>query len=419
MNSAKTILMTAIGSHGDVLPQIAIGRALKARGHRVEMFVSAFFAPLVEAAGLTVHPGGTVEEYENLLRNPDTHHPIRAFRRFAELLGPYCLPMLEGMRAQVEPGNTILVTGLLGVVPRLLQELDGVPCVMLHLAPATFRSRHQLSRMLPYDSLPHLPGWMRPPMWRLSDLLLDHAILPMVNPPRAQLGLPPVKRFFHEWIHGADLQLGLFPAWFAEPQPDWPGNTVLTGFPFADSGEGACLPEAVQRFLDAGEPPVAFSAGTATAANREFFAASAEACRQSGRRGILLTHRPEQLPAQLPAGVANFDYVPFATLLPKLAAFVHHGGIGSTAQALRAGVPQLIRPMAFDQFDNARRAERLGVAAEILPFRYRPATVAAALERLIDTPAVRARSSALTARMQGESGIASACDAILACRKQS
>lgn len=412
---SKTILMTAIGSHGDVLPQIAIGRALKARGHRVEIFVSPFFAPLVEAAGLVAHPGGTVEEYENLLRDPDTHHPIRAFRRFAELLGPYTLPMLEAMRARVEPGNTILVTGLLGVVPRLLQEIDGIPCVTLHLAPAGFRSRYQVSRMLPYDSLPHLPGWMRPSMWWLSDLLLDHAILPMVNPARAELGLPPVKRFFHEWIHGADRQLGLFPDWFAEAQPDWPENTVLTGFPLSDAGEGAVLPEAVQHFLAAGAPPVAFSAGTATAANRDFFAASAESCRQSGRRGILLTHRPEQLPAQLPEGVVHFDYVPFAALLPRLAAFVHHGGIGSTAQALRAGVPQLIRPMAFDQFDNSARVQRLGVAEEILPWRYRPATVAAALSRLIDDTSRRQRCGELAQRLQNEDGIAAACDAILSC----
>lgn len=414
MNPAKTILMTAIGSHGDVLPQIAIGRALKARGHRVELFVSAFFVSLVEAAGLTAHPGGTVEEYENLLRDPDTHHPIRAFRRFAELLGPYALPMLEAMRARVEPGNTILVTGLLGVVPRLLQEIDGIPCVTLHLAPAGFRSRHQVSRMLAYDSLPHLPGWMRAPMWWLSDLLLDHAILPMINPARADLGLPPVKRFFHEWIHGADRQLALFPEWFAPAQPDWPGNTLLTGFPLTAAGQDAALPEAVQRFLDAGPPPVAFSAGTATAANRKFFEVSAEACQRAGRRGILLTHRLEQLPERLPEGVVHFDYVPFAALLPRLAAFVHHGGIGSTAQALRAGVPQLIRPMAFDQFDNSVRAQRLGVAEEVLPALYRPARVAAALERLTSDPAVQARCRATARRMEGEDGVAAACDAILA-----
>lgn len=414
MNASRTILMTAIGSHGDVLPQIAIGQALKARGHRVELFVSAFFAPLVEAAGLTVHPGGTVEEYLDLLRNPDTHHPIRAFRRFAELLGPYCLPMLEEMRARVEPGNTILVTGILGVVPRLLQEIDGIPCVTLHTAPAGFRSRHQVSRMLPYDSLPHLPGWMRPPMWWLSDLLLDPAILPMVNPARAKLGLPPVQRFFHRWVHGATRQLAMFPQWFAEAQPDWPSNTRLTGFPLPALQADQALPEAVQRFLDAGPPPVAFSAGTATAANREFFEISAEACRQSGRRGILLTHRPEQLPATLPEGVVHFDYVSFDALLPRVAAFVHHGGIGSTAQALRAGVPQLIRPMAFDQFDNSIRAQRLGVAAEILPGRYRPARVAAALAALIDDPAVRLHGREQAQRLAGEDGVAAACEAILA-----
>lgn len=406
-------LMTALGSHGDVLPQIAIGKALRERGHEVELFTSPYFAPQLEAAGLKLHPVGSRDDYVALLRNPDTHHPIRAFRLFADMLGPLFIPMLESMRKAVVPGQTMLIAGVWGVVARTLQETDGLPCVTLHMAPAVFRSRHQLSRMLAYDSLPYSPGWMRPALWRLGDVVLDPAILPMINPGRERLGLPSVKRFFHHWLHGADLQLGLFSENFGQPQPDWPANTRLTGFVFDDDRAPAVLPDAVEDFLAAGETPIGFTAGTATAANRDFFAASIAACQRAGRRGILLTHRPEQLPKHLPEGIVHFDYVPFAALLPRLAAFVHHGGIGSTAQALRAGVPQLIRPMAFDQFDNARRAERLGVAKEILPFRYRPAPVAKALEQLIASPDVQHACRQAAQDLVGEDGVEAACEAIL------
>jgi UDP:flavonoid glycosyltransferase YjiC (YdhE family) len=89
--------------------------------------------------------------------------------------------------------------------------------------------------------------------------------------------------------------------------------------------------------------------------------------------------------------VVHFGYVPFADLLPRLAAFVHHGGIGTTSQALRAGVPQLIRPMAYDQLDNSRRAQKLGVAIELLPSRYDAERAAEALDRLLRDSALRQR----------------------------
>lgn len=132
------------------------------------------------------------------------------------------------------------------------------------------------------------------------------------------------------------------------------------------------------------------AAGTANVSSQAFFEASVQACQLSGRRGLLLTQEATQLPAMLPPHVAHFGCVPFQALLPRLAALVHHGGIGTTSQALRAGTPQLVRPMGFDQFDNARRAVTLGVARQLLPRRYQPAAVVRALDELTTQPSVRA-----------------------------
>jgi UDP:flavonoid glycosyltransferase YjiC (YdhE family) len=207
----------------------------------------------------------------------------------------------------------------------------------------------------------------------------------------------------------------MFPEWFAAAQPDWPSGLQLTGFPLYDHGQGAPLPSDVETFLQAGDPPVAFTAGTANASSHAFFETSARACELAGRRGLLITQDARQLPATLPQGVAHFSYVPFKALLPRLAAFVHHGGIGTTSQALLAGVPQLVRPMGFDQFDNASRVVRLGVAKQLLPRRYRPDTVARMLDTLTRDAALQARCRVMAQRMAGEaSGVSTACDALLA-----
>ncbi|WP_167086711.1 glycosyltransferase [Massilia frigida] len=157
---------------------------------------------------------------------------------------------------------------------------------------------------------------------------------------------------------------------------------------------------------------MAFTSGTANATSHVFYAASAEACRLSGKRGILITPHTAQLPAALPPGVAHADYVSFKALLPRVAAFVHHGGIGSTSQALAAGVPQLIQPMAFDQFDNASRALRLGVARCIAPKRYTASAVADQLKRLTADQALTARCKAVAAMTAASAGVGEACDLV-------
>jgi len=407
------ILIAAAGSHGDVLPFIALGKALQARGHEVRVYAGAYFAPLAQRAGLSFRGLGSAEAYTALLRNPDLMRPIKGFRLVAEAALEALPESYAALREDSGSGQTLVVASVLAFAAPLLRETHGVPYATVHLAPNVFRSRHQMSRMMPGDVVPYLPGWLRPSQWWWHDrLVLDPIFMTGLNRFRAGLGLAPVHRFM-QWIHQADVQLAAFPDWFAPAQPDWPPAVKLTGFPCYDQGEELPLSEPLQSFLAASEPPVAFSAGTATAAARDFFATSIAACQRAQRRGILLTHRPEQLPDNLPAGFLHVDYAPFSTLLPRLAAFVHHGGIGSTAAALRAGVPQLIRPMAFDQFDNSLRTQRLGVAEEILPWRYRPARAAAALNRLIDDASRRQRCRELAQRLQHEDGVAATCDAII------
>jgi UDP:flavonoid glycosyltransferase YjiC (YdhE family) len=269
--------------------------------------------------------------------------------------------------------------------------------------------------MGPLGHLERVPTVVKRLIWRWMDRrFLDPLFAASFNTLRVEKGLAPVTRPFHSWIHEGDLTMGLFPSWFAPPQPDWPAGLELAGFPLYDHGDDAPLPSAVQDFLDAGEPPVAFTAGTANASSHAFFDASIRACQQSGRRGLLLTQDAAQLPAALPSGVASFGYVPFKSLLPRLAALVHHGGIGTTSQALLAGVPQLVRPMGFDQFDNARRVLTLGVAKQLLPRQYQAARIVQVLDELTEDAPTRARCAELATTLAGErSGVEVAADAVL------
>jgi UDP:flavonoid glycosyltransferase YjiC (YdhE family) len=170
------------------------------------------------------------------------------------------------------------------------------------------------------------------------------------------------------------------------------------------------LRDEVQDFLAAGPPPIAFSPGSANRAAHSFFAAAVDACDRLGQRGILLTKYDDQLPACLPPTV--FGFVPLSKLLPRTAALVHHGGIGSCAQGLAAGIPQLVQPMSYDQFDNSRRLIRLGVAGEVSVQEFSGRAVANALAPLLDSPTVAACCDELAAQCNGSVALAAACDAL-------
>jgi rhamnosyltransferase subunit B len=160
----------------------------------------------------------------------------------------------------------------------------------------------------------------------------------------------------------------------------------------------------VEEFLEAGDPPLVFTAGSAMMQARQFFHVSAEVCRAAGRRGLLLTQFPEQLPAALPSGVRHFDYVPFSMVLPRCAALIHHGGIGTTARAIAAGLPQLVVPTSHDQPDNAVRIRRLGIGDFILPKAYTKARVIEKFDRLM-SPAVRENCQRRAADLVGSQSL--------------
>ncbi len=386
-----TALVIGIGSAGDVHANVALSIELQRRGHRVVFAASPVFESVAKRAGLEMIPLGTREEYEEALRDPYLWDPFRSFSVVARrLIIPSIRPIYRIIEDLSRSGDLTVTAPFTAFGARIAREKLGVRLVTIHLQPVTIRSEHNP----PVFGFPHIIGRLPRPLrrlylWAVDRNVVDPLLAPAVNSFRGELGLPPVHRFFNGWVHSPDLVLGLFPDWFAPPQPDWPPNIHLTGFPLYDEAGTRPPAEGLAAFLKDPDPPVVFTAGSAHAASARFFCESLEACRAGGYRGILLTQFPALLPEQLPDSVRHFEYVPFSTVLPHAAAFVHHGGIGTTAQALSAGVPQLVVPFAHDQPDHAVRVRRLGVGDYLVPRRYEAASAVRSLRRLLDSGEIR------------------------------
>jgi len=347
-----------------------------------------------------------------MIRNPRIWHPLHGTRTIIDLaIRPLLEPVYRSILDHQTPGQTLICGSSLAFGARVAQEAQGIPLVSVHLSPMLFRSDFEGPR-LPVLPVHRGPAWFRRLQWRLIDGVSDRVICPWLNEFRGRLGLPPVRGVFREWMHSPLGLVAMFPEWFAPQQRDWPPQTRLAGFPLY-SEEGVVEPSPdVTRFIEAGTPPLVFTPGSANVFGRDFFVAAAEACQRLGRRGLLLTRFPEQMPTALPDGVRHVDFVPFRWLLARSALLVHHGGIGSMSQALAAGVPQVIMPMGFDQCDNAARVERLGVGKSLPPRRFRGPAVAEMIRGLLDDSAVATRCRDVAARLADADGLELACDEV-------
>ncbi len=385
MTTGKTVLLCTIGSAGDVHPFIGIGQELKKRGFRVVLITSQYFEAQALGAGLEFIGLGSTEDYQSIIQDPDLWSPDKGFKVFAErVVFPIMEPAYQSI-AGFDPSQTILIAQGQFFAAHIAHEKLGFPFITVHLQPAAFRSVYEFP-LIPIS----LPPFVIRGIFSLIDaLLLDKLFAPNINRFRQSLGLPAIHKIFGGWMHSPQKNLGLFPEWFAQPQRDWPPQTQLTSFVYYDQQDGnEELPRELEDFLNAGSAPIIFTAGTAMKHGSQFFLDCIKACQKLGQRGILLTQHPEQLPAELPEGIQHFAYLPFSQVLPRALALVHHGGIGTTAQAIAAGIPQVIRPMAHDQPDTAVRIEKLGIGVSLDPKKFNAVTLAEKINSLITSQAV-------------------------------
>lgn len=409
------IVLATFGSLGDLHPVVALALELCRRGHRAEIATSTIYEGKIAALGLGFHalrPAITVLD-ERMVRQV-----MHGSRGSTYLLRDLMFPSVRDMHAdlgRIAAGADCLVASELVYAAPLIAAQTGLPWVSYSLAPISLFSVLDPS-LLPGPPGTHLLQSLGPGANRLLRLAAKARTHPWWRPVRAlrrELGLPPGRHPLFEGKYSPRLDLALFSPVLQPAQADWPAQTLQCGFPFHDELESADgLPPAVTEFLARGPAPVVFTLGSsAVHMADDFYVRSADAARQLGRRALLLVGKNPP-PSNLPNTILAWDYLPYARIFPHAAAIVHQGGIGTTAQALRAGKPMLVMPFAHDQPDNAARVTRLGVARTIARSRYHAPRVADELTALLNAPEYARRASEAGRRIRDERGVAAACDAI-------
>lgn len=409
------IVLACWGSFGDVYPALGVALGLKARGHDPVLVALPPYQELIESQGIgfrPLRPTVAEDDYALLARAMDRKRGPEVI--FREMLLPAVRDQYEDLR-EAAAGADLLVTHPAVPAGPIVAEKFGLPWVSTALAPISFFSAHD-PPVLP--QLPPLVRFMRLGPWtaRLCFGVARATVRRWCAPIRLlriELGLPPGRNPIFEEQFSPALTLALFSPLLATPQPDWPPNVEVTGF--VPYNGAARLSDEIEEFLDAGEPPVVFTLGSsAVGIPGTFYHESAAAAARLGVRAVLLVGKnPANRPREpLPKDLLLVESAPHAQLFPRAAAIAHQAGAGTLGQALRAGRPMLVAPFAHDQYDNADRAARLGVARVLYPRHYTAARAAAHLDVLLRSAGYRKRAETVGRTARSEDGVTRACVAI-------
>jgi rhamnosyltransferase subunit B len=419
-DSSVRIVLSNIGTYGDINPLIALALELKRRGHMPVMALPAVYESRIAPLGLefrAIRPD--IDPTNNVLVEMvydikhGTEHGLRNFL-FPSLRNTYD----DLLHAATEPARAdLLLLGELNYAGPIVAEVTGIPWASYVLAPLSFFSAFDPPVLPPYPKLARADkvagfGRVIKRVARFASRKWPEPIYEL----RRELGLPRGPNPLFDAKHSPHLVLALFSRVLGTEQKDWPANTIITGFCYYDADAGnAALPPHLEEFVSAGAPPVVFTLGSAAVlAAGDFYEVSAKAALKVGTRAVLLIgsdprNRPQQT---LPASICVAEYAPYSALFSRASLVVHQGGVGTTAQCLRAGKPMLIMPYSHDQPDNARRMRRLKLSRTIQKSAYKAPRVARKLAEMLADPDLAVHAAAAAQQLAHEDGVKTACEAL-------
>lgn len=423
-DSGRRIVLATIGSLGDLHPFLALALELKRRGHRPVLAAAEMLRGKVEGEGIEFAPMRPDPRVSCRRLGVDMAESARRAQGQEDyVLRGMILPYLEDTYRDVLPlmnGADLLIANNLAFGARVAADARGVPHALLALQPTVFLSAYDPPALKPTPWLPELVARFGPGAGQAALKMMKGATSFLGSPIRRlrrKAGLPPGADhpFFENPFSGV-ASIGFYSPLLGDLQPDAPAGTTVTGFAFYDrdaTGAGAMSRE-LRAFLDEGEAPIVFTLGSLVVLSPgDFFDAAVVAARRLKRRAVLMVG-PEGLEAHRRLAAEDVfvtAYAPHSEVFPNAWTVVHHGGVGTTAQALRAGKPQIVVPCIADQFDNALRIERLGVGEGLDRRRLTADRLSRALAR-VQAPQIFARAAEVGRVVSQERGEAVAADLI-------
>lgn len=358
---------------GDVIPFVRIGKELRRRGHQVTLITHCHFKKMAEEAGLNFEPWDTPEEYQELVNSMNgevvqkeiqlSDEGKKRQEKFKEKHESFDVRMKEYdkvMKYCKHKETVILCKNRSSIAAYMVAEKLKLPLALVMMNPTEILSSIAYNR------------------------LYANKDLPLYNRLRTEVGLVPIKSWL-QWESSAKMTLALWPDWYEKTERNWPSSIEKVGFPIEVGKEYVKkeVPLEVVKWLESKDRPILITGGTTKLINPLFYPYSIAACEALHKPTIVLTQYPELLPQKLPDYIKWYRYLPLDNIMPYLGAIIHHGGMGTLAGALKAGIPQLILPCFVDRPYNAALIKELGVGSYLGVSKWHREEIKEALEEVL------------------------------------
>jgi vancomycin aglycone glucosyltransferase len=392
------VVLATVGSRGDVQPMLALAQALLARGHVPVVAAPPNFETWVRNLGFDFAPLG-VDMQVFLAENRDimTGKPLKMLKEMSRYFNEQIPLQAQQLKLACDKADALLYGGLAFAAPTVADHLR-LPVLGVLYTTCLLPSSQHPPPNIPWHGL---PNWMNDLLWRTNRLIGDSILLGTLNTMRASFDLPPVDRIRRHVFEDHPLIVAADEALFP-PDALWQGRYPYANFIFFD--DPAPLDPELDAWLADGEPPVFVGFGSMSGAGTDRIERMiVEAVSASGRRCIVGAGWAGLGASALPPGWRVVRDAPHALLFPRTAAVIHHGGSGTAAQALRAGVPQVLLPLILDQFHHAHRLHLAGIAPKPVPMeKITAAELTAAIQAALELPAGPREAAA--ARLRASDG---------------
>jgi UDP:flavonoid glycosyltransferase YjiC (YdhE family) len=392
MNPVRSlrVVLATVGSRGDVQPMLALAQDFVARGHVPLIAAPPNFETWVRSLDLDFAPLG-LDMQVFLAENPDimTGNPVTMLKEMSREFNEQLPLHAQQLKPACDKADAIIYGGLAFAAPTVADHLRLPVLGVLYTSCLLPSSQH------PPPNIPWhgLPNWMNDLLWRANRLIGDSLLRGTLNTMRASFGLPPVEHVRRHLLEDHPLVIAadevLFP-----PDPLWRGRYPYANFIFFD--DPAPLDPELDAWLADGEPPVFVGFGSMSGKGTDRVERMiVEAVSATGHRCIVGAGWGGLGAGSLPSGWRVVRDAPHALLFPRTAVVIHHGGSGTTAQALRAGVPQVLLPLILDQFHHAHRLHLAGIAPRPVPMEKITAIeLAGAIQATLKLPAAPRQAAA-------------------------
>lgn len=406
------ILLTTFGSSGDLHPFLAVGLGLRARGHQVTFAVERNFQPQIIALGFPALPltgdaeGGLMESAEALISRATPLASLRALMN--DVILPALRPKIEELRA-ASANADVLVSSAQQIAASFVADLTDIPWASIALSPVLFPSAYLEPQPAPVPIPRRLQPLANRASWAMGMMAVRRLWDVPINRVRAEYGLPPRRDLAQTGNLSRQLTaLAVSPAYTPRP-PDWPAWVHQTGFCFWDTPDTWKEPPELTAFLAGSRPVVALSSGSMAdkvgGAFDPVYRAGIAAICQAGARALVIGAPLESLPNPLPDDVFALKYAPFSLIYPRCAAAIHHGGIGTLAQSLRAGIPALVVPWGVDQFFAGAQMARVGAGRWLRRPDFTAERGTREVAVLLEDVSYRKRAAAIAQQIATEDGV--------------